>query len=254
MFTYLVQADLGSGHVKIGKSIDPERRLKVMQSGSPIKLKIVAVLEGDFEKEYHDRFKHLKVHGEWFEAHQDIFEAFGLSRVSAKCLEASTSEITMVEWTGGTVLSPYSGTEAVKHLSDRWTPEGHTYCDACSAAIQRCVDIQNVLDVDHKQIKVRLDRASQNQVEGCACPGAVWNRLGYILEYAEEHVAKMAINDDLLEITLELKVVNTNERNLLYRSLLLIQEDFIYLASCSKRKMWNIKIDAVGQYVDDKTL
>jgi hypothetical protein len=55
--------------VKIGyASEDPDGRLAIMQTGSPVKLTRRALMEGDrhVERELHQRFKKLRVHGEWF--------------------------------------------------------------------------------------------------------------------------------------------------------------------------------------------
>lgn len=54
--------------IKIGRSIDPSGRVKGLQTGSPIKLHVKAVLPGDFktEKGLHELFSHLRANGEWF--------------------------------------------------------------------------------------------------------------------------------------------------------------------------------------------
>ncbi len=59
------------GRVKIGLSTDPEKRLRHLQTGSPVQLELfafrshrnAAIKEG----ELHTRFQHKRVAGEWFE-------------------------------------------------------------------------------------------------------------------------------------------------------------------------------------------
>ena len=54
--------------IKIGTSTDPGRRLKELQTASPINFKIKAVLEGSYktEKGLHEIFSHIHHSGEWF--------------------------------------------------------------------------------------------------------------------------------------------------------------------------------------------
>jgi hypothetical protein len=54
--------------IKIGCSSEPDSRCKNLQTGSPIKLKVKAILSGDYktEKGLHELFAHLRHNGEWF--------------------------------------------------------------------------------------------------------------------------------------------------------------------------------------------
>jgi hypothetical protein len=63
---YFIGTD--AGHVKIGRSTDVQGRLASMQTGSPMPLKILAVVDGGrwLEREYHAYFKDHRLHGEWF--------------------------------------------------------------------------------------------------------------------------------------------------------------------------------------------
>ena len=56
------------GPIKIGYSVDPESRLRSLQSGSPVKLAILAVEQGGASREaaYHEQFAADRLHGEWF--------------------------------------------------------------------------------------------------------------------------------------------------------------------------------------------
>jgi len=66
---YFIQS-ANTGMIKIGRSKNPEKRLKQLQTGSPNKLKLIAVFEdmGDEEYGLHQRLREYKVrsNGEWF--------------------------------------------------------------------------------------------------------------------------------------------------------------------------------------------
>lgn len=56
------------GLVKIGYSNDPKRRFQMLATGCPTECTLIAVCEGDMtlEKSIHEKFKHLRLRGEWF--------------------------------------------------------------------------------------------------------------------------------------------------------------------------------------------
>jgi hypothetical protein len=70
-FTYFVQSDEG-GPVKIGFSVKPIERLKGLQTGSPVKLKILGLINEDQEDKLHNKFHNFRLHGEWFIPSQEI--------------------------------------------------------------------------------------------------------------------------------------------------------------------------------------
>tara|TARA_B100000212_G_scaffold305555_1_gene253632 strand:- start:516 stop:821 length:306 start_codon:yes stop_codon:yes gene_type:complete len=67
---YIIQSDK-TGDIKIGRSKDPKRRLKQLQTGSPHKLKLLLVIEGKgkIEKSLHNRLQQYRSrrNGEWFD-------------------------------------------------------------------------------------------------------------------------------------------------------------------------------------------
>ena len=58
----------GKDKVKIGYSKDPRQRLKQLQASSPTKLKIIGLMEGDYQTEcaLHRIFDKNRSHAEWF--------------------------------------------------------------------------------------------------------------------------------------------------------------------------------------------
>lgn len=69
MSVYFVQAQ-GLEPVKIGyaNAGGVRDRLRALQTGSPVRLLLKSVIEGeqDLERELHRRFAKLRLHGEWF--------------------------------------------------------------------------------------------------------------------------------------------------------------------------------------------
>lgn len=71
---YFIQAKSG-GLIKIGISDKPETRLRSLQSGSPVPLRIVAIIPGGgrmTEASLHERFAASRMHGEWFAPDPDV--------------------------------------------------------------------------------------------------------------------------------------------------------------------------------------
>lgn len=54
--------------VKIGVSSDPESRMKILATGSPGELKLLAIIPnmGNLESSCHRRLSHLHLCGEWY--------------------------------------------------------------------------------------------------------------------------------------------------------------------------------------------
>jgi hypothetical protein len=66
-FTYFVRG-VGGGPIKIGQTAaDPLRRVRELQVGSPVVLRLLVVLLGHrHEAAFHSRFAAERLHGEWF--------------------------------------------------------------------------------------------------------------------------------------------------------------------------------------------
>ena len=69
--TYFSQGVSG-GPIKIGLSTDPEKRVKVMQTGNPDELFLIGYIEGDLEKELHHYYADIRLNGEWFIATPEL--------------------------------------------------------------------------------------------------------------------------------------------------------------------------------------
>lgn len=60
--------------IKIGYSVDPQKRLKELQTGSPTKLHLQHVIPGCTKTEagLHEMFSHIKAKGEWFKYTEEM--------------------------------------------------------------------------------------------------------------------------------------------------------------------------------------
>lgn len=73
MYLYFIKVE-GFDLVKIGYAADPEKRLRMLQTGCPFVLYVILQLRcldapytaRDVEKRMHSKFEHLQLRGEWF--------------------------------------------------------------------------------------------------------------------------------------------------------------------------------------------
>ncbi len=74
-YVYFVQG-MSGGAIKIGYSLDPESRLKTLQTSYPDTLKILCLIPGDEkrEKSFHDRFYKHRLNGEWFAPDKQVLD------------------------------------------------------------------------------------------------------------------------------------------------------------------------------------
>lgn len=72
---YFIQP-VDGGFIKIGRARDPIRRLTVLQLGCPVQLRLLGVIGGGAEREswLHQKFTHLRMHGEWFQPGESLLQ------------------------------------------------------------------------------------------------------------------------------------------------------------------------------------
>lgn len=63
--TYFIQGQM-TEKIKIGRAIDPWKRLATLQVGSPDHLVLLAIIDHDCEKRLHKKFRGYHSHGEWY--------------------------------------------------------------------------------------------------------------------------------------------------------------------------------------------
>ena len=90
-YVYFVQASK-SKRIKIGSAIEPKKRLKSLQTGSPEKLKLLTTIEfkskpqaSAMERLFHKKFNNLRTAGEWFECAEELKECLeGLGALTSE--------------------------------------------------------------------------------------------------------------------------------------------------------------------------
>lgn len=67
-YVYVIGSD-GLPHVKIGTSINPQRRLQQLQPHVPVRLSVLWTIPGDhtLERRIHAHLDAYRTHGEWFD-------------------------------------------------------------------------------------------------------------------------------------------------------------------------------------------
>lgn len=98
--------------VKIGYSVNPEARLKELQTGNPRKLSLIGTTKGSpqMEKNVHKFLKRYKHRGEWYPHSQKIslFIEYAISNGVNEAIE-----FTVIKW------DKKKGKEAQKRLSTK---------------------------------------------------------------------------------------------------------------------------------------
>ncbi|WP_435191318.1 GIY-YIG nuclease family protein [Streptomyces sp. bgisy126] len=126
--------------VKIGWSDNPERRLRHLQTGSPVPLQLLALFEGGavMEAALHRRFADKRRHGEWFDLGSDPVTVVSPFMKLAQVEEAERSglrgpkhelqydHVTLQEWADWSPEDPPSVHERM--MRDCPTYEGSWKC------------------------------------------------------------------------------------------------------------------------------
>ena len=60
--------------IKIGYSVNPKARLQSLSASEPLTLLKTIPGNAEEEKKLHKRFQHLRRHGEWFEADEELIQ------------------------------------------------------------------------------------------------------------------------------------------------------------------------------------
>lgn len=85
-YVYFIQQGGAEGPVKIGHATDPVKRLKMLQTGSPYPLALLATFGVDDmkgqERNLHQQFKHVRMAGEWFKWCEELQVCIGTAMKS----------------------------------------------------------------------------------------------------------------------------------------------------------------------------
>ncbi len=81
-FVYFLRSAKGVEHpIKIGFSANPWARAKELNTGSHDEQELLGYVKGtpEDEREWHERFDHLRMNGEWFRPGKDLLEAIDIT-------------------------------------------------------------------------------------------------------------------------------------------------------------------------------
>jgi hypothetical protein len=121
MPVYFVQ---GAGLTKVGYAESPEGRLRKLQTGSPVSLHLVRILDGTDRDEVrlHEKFAPHHSHGEWFRlTDEQVFaDYFGLKEIAP---HQATHAIKARKRTGIAVKAPAPCASVAAELLHR-QPQG----------------------------------------------------------------------------------------------------------------------------------
>ena len=69
-FLYLIRDEF-TGYIKIGISLNPNKRIKQLQTGNSNELTLIYSIQTEYyiklESTLHRHYKHLNIHNEWFD-------------------------------------------------------------------------------------------------------------------------------------------------------------------------------------------
>ena len=121
---YVIQAE--NGVIKIGNAQNPFYRFQTLLFGSPLQLRLVAVLPGDFrgERELHKRFEKSRRHNEWFAPDGDVLQF--LAEVWGQGLGSVEDFVTDFEEVRRTKKEVSAAKRRLSHLKNWSDPEYRT--------------------------------------------------------------------------------------------------------------------------------
>lgn len=104
------------GAIKIGFSAKVGRRLSGLQTGHHRKLSLIGYLPstGNEELDLHEKFKHLHIRGEWFDAGPDLLAFIDANCQKPKSEDSGPSEITVLRAELSDWMADHADDENVK--------------------------------------------------------------------------------------------------------------------------------------------
>jgi len=89
---YFIESE--NGFIKIGISRDVEKRFKSLQGACPVKLSLLKFFIGNRELEQliHEKFRHLRIRGEWFRKDPELDHFIKNLEIMADCAKFATKK------------------------------------------------------------------------------------------------------------------------------------------------------------------
>jgi hypothetical protein len=133
-FTYFVKR---GNAIKIGHSAIPKQRISQLQVSFAEPLEVLAIVPNTFvtEADAHAKFAHLRMHGEWFEAHPDLIEFILAVKIEASTPPAPVPDRAQADATKAMIRKLL----ALRKAYGAETPMGHA-CSNVAEALPRMAD------------------------------------------------------------------------------------------------------------------
>jgi hypothetical protein len=94
---YFIQCNGPKGPIKIGQAVDPNRRLSELRIGCPYPMSMLVTFQPEDadleERRLHLVFRHLRIHGEWFEFATELLAFVRTVPSDAKLASARIMEL-----------------------------------------------------------------------------------------------------------------------------------------------------------------
>jgi hypothetical protein len=99
-----------AGPVKFGVATNPHSRLRELQTGNPVKLRLIAAvnLPNECERQIHDHLRDERIHGEWFGHGKSCSVVYDLVR-RMECPDETDVDSGIPGWSSGfdKTMSPW---------------------------------------------------------------------------------------------------------------------------------------------------
>lgn len=143
--TYLIVSD---EHVKIGRSIDPDSRMRSIQTGNPKPLEIAAVINGNVEADLHRRFASYRESGEWFRLDGEVRAFVDGARMSSPF---NAEDILGIPETDEYKMEVHGDWWVYSCLARDWFGDVTVPASAFQRKVWRGSDYENCSDVIHPE-------------------------------------------------------------------------------------------------------
>jgi hypothetical protein len=159
-FVYFVQQG-ENGPVKIGRAVDPERRVATLQTGNAIDLHLREVVPGDstLESTMHQRFADARIRGEWFGAdYLPLILAYAEGIAESAVLEHDGGPSAPVVTAGGTRVRDDDTVLHARREIERLWLDGHTVTEIARYLTIAPIEIREHMEAMRKTSIYTLDR------------------------------------------------------------------------------------------------
>lgn len=190
-YVYFVQQG-ESGPIKIGYSINPDRRIPELQTGSAWRLNLIGIHEGSqrVESGLHKRFSGYRMHGEWFMPCSELVE------VATGVAVESTFDYDQHKLNIALALSGHDGSDqfksiAASQLLDAFDKSAMIFCAMTAARHKQYVGLTD----DQIRIMVSFGLG----IDDDECP-EIWGLVDSMIHGLGNNLARWAVTGEVASL------------------------------------------------------